>query len=632
MRRVVLFLISLMTAEVFAAEEYGYLFSYFSNRSANGRKGESAGLHLAWSEDGRKWTALNDDEPILIPEVGRDKLMRDPSICQGPDGTFHLVWTSSWKDRIIGYSSSKDLVHWTSQRALPVMMNEPTARNTWAPEVTYNPDDGLFYIYWATTIPDRHKPIPDMDKKESGLNHRIYLTTTKDWQNFSPTRLWFNPDFSSIDAACIKDPKSKEWLMVVKNENHTPVEKNIRFYRTKDLAKGFVDDGSKPITDNWVEGPSPLFVGDELIVYFDRYRKGGYGAVSSKDGGKTWVDISKEVSFPGGIRHGTAFKVPKSVLEKLKTFDFSAVESIGSTGPELKTVPLSGLVMGAEKLVKYGERVKVDGVLTYLVPEGANFNLVLDEEGELKVVAVPTWWTPFRVFTVLGFAVVVLAALLGWALFLRHQKRAADNVHQAVQRERLRLSHDLHDGYQQLLAGCMFRLTAADTLYRKGAVDKAVKQMEGLCSGLTHAQDELRAVLWTMKEEAEGPMAMGELFKYAASRLPQWNGRVFFKIEGEERPISRQYAGTLLMIFQEAVGNALRHGEATRVDIKVAFGKEGIGVVIADNGKGFTLGENANDGGLHIGLNSMRARTEAIGGKFTISSIIGKGTTIRLTI
>ena len=55
--------------------------------------------------------------------------MRDPSICQAPDGTFHMVWTSSWTDRIIGYASSRDLIHWSEQQAIPVMMHEPEAHN-----------------------------------------------------------------------------------------------------------------------------------------------------------------------------------------------------------------------------------------------------------------------------------------------------------------------------------------------------------------------------------------------------------------------------------------------------------------------------------------------------------------------
>ena len=107
-----------------------YLFSYFI--------GEKDGLHLAWSNDGYHWAPLAGDASLLVPGIGEDKLMRDPSICQGPDGTFHMVWTSSWHDRIIGYASSRDLVHWSRQKAIPVMMHEPEAHNCWAPELFYD--------------------------------------------------------------------------------------------------------------------------------------------------------------------------------------------------------------------------------------------------------------------------------------------------------------------------------------------------------------------------------------------------------------------------------------------------------------------------------------------------------------
>lgn len=51
------------------------------------------GLHLAYSRDGYRWTALKNDQSFLTPTIGT-KLMRDPSLIQGPDGMFHLVWTT----------------------------------------------------------------------------------------------------------------------------------------------------------------------------------------------------------------------------------------------------------------------------------------------------------------------------------------------------------------------------------------------------------------------------------------------------------------------------------------------------------------------------------------------------------
>lgn len=288
-------------------------------------------MHLAYSLDGKKWTALNNDRPLLVPEVGKDRLMRDPSVCRGPDGTFHMVWTSSWHDRIIGYSSSTNLVDWTEQRAIPVMAHEPTARNCWAPEITYCPDDGLFYIYWATTIPGRHAPIAGMDKKEAGLNHRIYVTTTKDFKAFSPTRLWFNPPFSAIDAALLRvSGGEKKWLMVVKNENHTPAEKNLRTVWSDDLSRDWSTDVSAPVSPSWVEGPTALQVGSSIYVYFDCYTKKRFGAVRSDDCGKTWTDVSGEVSFPAGIRHGTAFAVERGLIDSLRSL---TEESAGAEKP-----------------------------------------------------------------------------------------------------------------------------------------------------------------------------------------------------------------------------------------------------------------------------------------------------------
>ncbi len=287
-----------------------YLFSYFV--------GQSDGLHLAYSYDGLQWTALNGGRSVMTPTVGKDRLLRDPSIVQGEDGTFHMVWTSSWYDRIIGYASSPDLIHWSEQRAIPVMEHEPEAKNSWAPELFYDEPSKTFYIYWATTIPGRHKEVASTER-EKEWNHRIYYCTTKDFKEFSETKMFFNPDFNVIDAAIVRDPKTKRLIMVLKNENSLPAEKNIRVTFSKNIKKGFPTKVSAPITPEgmWCEGPAPLFVGDTLYVYYDMYRNHRYGVARSLDHGKTWQNVSEQLRMPQGIRHGTAFKVDERYLAPL---------------------------------------------------------------------------------------------------------------------------------------------------------------------------------------------------------------------------------------------------------------------------------------------------------------------------
>lgn len=87
-----------------------YLFSFFRD---NGQDG----LFLAASRDGLNWRPLNGDRPLSAPAVG-GKLMRDPCICRGPDGLFHMTWTTSWEDRGIGVAHSKDLVTWEDATSL----------------------------------------------------------------------------------------------------------------------------------------------------------------------------------------------------------------------------------------------------------------------------------------------------------------------------------------------------------------------------------------------------------------------------------------------------------------------------------------------------------------------------------
>ena len=304
---------ALLLALVSCQKETAYVFSYFDNVH------QGAGLCLAYSFDGYQWTALNDNKPVLAPTVGKDCLMRDPSICQAPDGTFHMVWTTSWHDSIIGYASSPDLIRWSEQRAIPVMKDYPSVRNSWAPELFYNGDEKLYYILWASTVPDSREIDRSGSSEESGGGHRIYCTTTTDFETFTPTRLYLNSPFNAIDAAVVQDPVTHEYIMTVKDESEHPAQKNIRVTRTRSMADGFPTTVSAPIhDDDWAEGPSPLFLNKhDLIVFFDRYRSHTYGATLSHNHGETWEDVSALISMPKGMSHGTAIKVDKAVVDKL---------------------------------------------------------------------------------------------------------------------------------------------------------------------------------------------------------------------------------------------------------------------------------------------------------------------------
>jgi acetyl esterase/lipase len=294
-----------LTENNYIAQPEGYLFSYFKG---NGQDG----LHLAYSQDGYKWKTLKNDTSFLTPEAGKDKLMRDPNIILGADGLYHMVWTVSWTDKGIGYASSKDLIHWSKQEFIPVMSRFKSARNTWAPEITYDSKQKKYIIYWASTLDGKF--LETKPTAENGYNHRIYYTTTRDFKKFKRTKLLFNPGFNVIDATIV--PQEQGYAMFMKDETPSPAQKNIKIAYSQNVT-GSYHNISEPITGKyWAEGPTVTTINGQQIVYFDKYKDKKYGAVIKM--ASEWKDISDEISFPEGTRHGTIIKVPTALINQLK--------------------------------------------------------------------------------------------------------------------------------------------------------------------------------------------------------------------------------------------------------------------------------------------------------------------------
>jgi hypothetical protein len=185
--------------------------------------------------------------------------------------------------------------------------------NCWAPEIFFDEKSGEFMIFWSTTIPGR---FPETDGTGDGKNnHRMYYVTSRDMIQFSETELLYEPGFNSIDGTLLKH--GEQYLMFLKDETKRPVaKKNIRI-ATACKPTGPWSPASDPIYDkDWAEGPTIARVGKRWILYFDRYTADRFGAMASTDL-EHWEDISDQLNFPEGTRHGTILKVSRARLDKL---------------------------------------------------------------------------------------------------------------------------------------------------------------------------------------------------------------------------------------------------------------------------------------------------------------------------
>jgi hypothetical protein len=283
-----------------ASQKEVYLFTSFHEPA-------TAGLRMLYSEDGYKWKDL--DTVLIRPGVG-SKVMRDPSIVKGPDGTFHLVWTSGWNtDKGFGYASSKDLIHWSEQQFIPVMEHEQETVNVWAPELFYDDVNNQLIIIWASTIPFR---FPKGQEEEKN-NHRMYYTVTKDFKTFSPAKLFLDPGFSVIDCVIVKRGTG-DYVLVLKDNTRPNRNIKVAFGKT---PLGPFENISEPITGSFTEGPTVMKTGTDWLIFYDAYRDKRYDALRTKDF-KAFENINSGVNIPAGHKHGTIFTANKKILKALK--------------------------------------------------------------------------------------------------------------------------------------------------------------------------------------------------------------------------------------------------------------------------------------------------------------------------
>ncbi len=309
MKRFSVFFLLLATFLTVSAQQKVYISTSFHEPATDG-------LRFIYSYDGWNWQQV--DGIWLRPEVGQQKVMRDPSIIRTPDGMFHLVWTSSWRgDRGFGYACSKDLVHWSEQRFIEVMTDTTTV-NVWAPELFWDDVKQQAVIVWASCIPGK---FPD-GQEEHKNNHRLYYTTTKDFKKFTPAKLMIEPGFSCIDATLVKRAKN-DYVMVLKD--NTRPERDIKVAYAKS-PYGPWSKASEPFTGKMMEGPTVLKLTSHLspltsykdgwLIYYDRYQLKDFGAHFTKDF-VNFEDVSDKVSVPNLHKHGTVFEADETILNGL---------------------------------------------------------------------------------------------------------------------------------------------------------------------------------------------------------------------------------------------------------------------------------------------------------------------------
>jgi signal transduction histidine kinase len=196
-------------------------------------------------------------------------------------------------------------------------------------------------------------------------------------------------------------------------------------------------------------------------------------------------------------------------------------------------------------------------------------------------------------------------------------------IRSAVLAERRRVARDLHDGVAQELA-----FIASQTRWFLRQPTNG-QPLELIMDAVERALDESRGAIAALSRPIDEPLdlALGQAAQDVASRV---GARLRLDLDaGVDVPA--EWRDALLRIAREAVGNAVRHGRARTITMKLRDGEgAGVRLRVSDDGDGFDT--EAPRSNLSYGLTSMRERAESLGGQFVISSVRGAGTTIEVIL
>ncbi|QQA44698.1 GAF domain-containing sensor histidine kinase [Pelagovum pacificum] len=193
--------------------------------------------------------------------------------------------------------------------------------------------------------------------------------------------------------------------------------------------------------------------------------------------------------------------------------------------------------------------------------------------------------------------------------------------------ERKRIAHDLHDSAAQSILAATYQL---QSIRRRVSDQPDLERRTTECQRTLDATlNEMKQIIYALRPTLLDEMGLVAALENHAGGLRRiTNLKVDMQVIGTPRPLTADIELAIYRIIQEACQNCVRHADARKLALVVAFDSDIVTVSIEDDGRGFS--EDAAQGGL--GLIGMRERSHAIGAELVLSAIPGTGTRLELRL
>ncbi len=265
------------------------------------------------------------------------------------------------------------------------------------------------------------------------------------------------------------------------------------------------------------------------------------------------------------------------------------------------------------------------------------FRLHLRGSGDITLLARPPWWNAQRLLWLVAVVLMLGMGALVWVNTLRKTVKTQSRLigrkleREAVLEERQRIAREMHDTFQQSLAGAGHLL---DDALRKlnGASHTAASPLHLARQMLRHCREEARTSISELRSLAlENRTLLEALEELLRPPVEAAGARLEIEIAHPLPELPSGHPHALLRIAQEAVSNTLQHGAAEHIRVSLTSDDDCVTLTIKDDGTGFDpAATNARQG--HFGLLGMKERALKLDGDVTINSAPGAGTVITASL
>jgi signal transduction histidine kinase len=259
-------------------------------------------------------------------------------------------------------------------------------------------------------------------------------------------------------------------------------------------------------------------------------------------------------------------------------------------------------------------------------PASAWIVLPLDSGDEVVGVVAAAQRHPFALDEAGATVLAILGDLLGAGIAAARLRQQIARTE--VERERLRLAADMHDGLAQDLALAKREIALLDS---GPPADQAAESRARLREAIGAAHRIVRARLEDLSIRV--PVGgLADAVRAACDRARERGLDVELRCAAAVEPAAPETSAVVLRVLGEALANVERHAHATRAVVDLRCDERALTLTVSDDGRG--LGEAADHGPVdgHFGIALMRERAASLGGSLELGAADGGGTFVRLEV